>query len=404
MFIFKAVFELENERGTRRSFCRADEISSFIVMDVMEKAQKMESQGEHIIHLEIGEPDFATPEPVKEAAQRALRDGDTHYTHSLGKVELRETIADLYRKKYNVDISPDRIIVTSGTSPGMLLVLSVLLEKGGEAILSDPHYACYPNYIRYLGGKPVFVPVYEEDGFKYRTDEIKKKISPSTATVFVNSPANPTGAVLSSEEFKDLVSLGQFVISDEVYNGLVYGEEEHTVLEFTDSAFLINGFSKLYAMTGWRLGYVIAPPEFIRPMQKIQQNLFICAASFAQQAAIAALQDCQGHVDEMVRLYDIRRRYVLKRLKIMEIAPQVDPTGAFYTLANVKKYTADSYNFAFEILEKAKVAVSPGIDFGSNCEGYLRISYANSLENIEEGLNRLEAFLEEKKNAKGFRL
>ena len=396
------MFELDN--GTRRSFCRADDITSFIVMDVMEKAQAMEAQGEHIVHLEIGEPDFATPEPVIEAARRALRDGDTHYTHSLGIVELRETIADFYRKKYNVVISPERIIVTSGTSPAMLLVLSVLLQKGGEAILPDPHYACYPNYIRYLGGKPVFVPVYEEDGFKYRTEQIKKSLAPSTAAVFVNSPANPTGAVLSSGEFKEIVSLGQFVISDEVYSGLVYGEEEHTILEYTERAFLINGFSKLYAMTGWRLGYVIAPQEFIRPMQKIQQNLFICAASFAQQAAIAALQDCQGHVDEMVRVYDIRRRYLLKRLKSMGIASQVDPAGAFYTLANLKKYTGDSYSFAFEILEKAKVALSPGIDFGSNCEGYLRISYANSLENIEEGLNRLEAFLEQKRDAKEFRL
>lgn len=381
----------------RKLASRTQEISPFIVMDVLEKAQDMEAQGEHIIHLEIGEPDFDTPQPIKEAAIRALTDGDTHYTSSLGKFALREEIAAYYWKKYKVRVSPDQIIVTSGTSPGMLLVFSVLVEKGEEVILPDPHYACYPNFIRYLGGRPVFVPVHEEDGFKYRVEEIRKQISPLTKAVLVNSPANPTGAVFNAEELRALTEVGRFIVSDEIYHGLVYEGEEHTILEFTDRAFVINGFSKLYAMTGWRLGYVIAPPEFVRPMQKIQQNLFICAPSFVQAGGIAALRDCAGHVAEMVKLYDQRRRYLLARLKKMGIATLVDPTGAFYALANVKKYTGDSYAFAFEILEKAKVAVTPGIDFGSNCAGYLRLSYANSLENIKEGLDRLECFLAQKK-------
>lgn len=372
---------------------RAAEMPPFIVMDVLEKAQEMEAEGKSIIHMEVGEPDFDTPAPVREAAVQAIAAGDTHYTHSLGKIELREAIAAYYKSKYDVEVSPDRIIITAGTSPGMLLVFSALMERGDEIILPDPYYACYPNFIRYLDGQPVFVPVWEEDGFKYRPEEIRKSISTRTRGIMVNSPANPTGTVFSGEELGAMAELGQTIISDEIYHGLIYEGEEHSILEFTDQAFVINGFSKLFAMTGWRLGWVIAPPDYIRPMQRMQQNLFICAPSFAQSAAIAAFTECDSYVAAMVQAYDERRRYVLKRLTEMGIATKTQPTGAFYALANVKKYTQDSYHFAFEILEKAGVAVTPGIDFGPNCEGYLRFSYANSLENIKEGMDRIEKFL-----------
>ncbi len=373
---------------------RVQQLSPFIVMEVLEKAQVMMAQGEDIIHLEVGEPDFATPEPVKEAALRAMREDDTHYTHSLGKITLREEIASYYWKKYRVEISPEQVIVTSGTSPAMLLIFSALLEKGDEVILSDPYYACYPNFIRYIDGQPVTVPVGEEDGFKYQPEDIKQHLSPLTRAIMVNSPSNPTGSVFSAADLKALADLDQMIISDEIYNGLIYEGEEHSILEFTDRAFVINGFSKLYAMTGWRLGYVIAPREYIRSMQIMQQNFFICASSFAQKGGIAALRDCDKAVSQMLSVYNERRLYLLERLKKMGIATRHDPSGAFYALANVKRYTDNSYDFAFQILEEAKVAVTPGIDFGSNCEGYIRFSYANSLSNIKEGLNRLEAFLQ----------
>jgi aspartate/methionine/tyrosine aminotransferase len=372
---------------------RTDKIAPFIVMDVLEKAQAMEKEGQSIIHMEIGEPDFPTPEPVKEAAMRALHDNDTHYTNSLGKLSLREEIAASYFNKYGVEISPEQIIITSGTSPALLLIFSVLLDRGSEVILSDPFYACYPNFIRYLDGKPVMVPVYEEDGFKFKTEDLTSNINNKTRAIVVNSPSNPTGVVCKDTDFKALADTNQTIISDEIYNGLIYEGQEHSILEFTDQAFVLNGFSKLYAMTGWRLGYVIAPPEYIRPMQKIQQNLFICASSFVQEGGLAALKYCQKDVQTMVQTYDERRRYVLARLKQMGIGTAVDPTGAFYALLNVKKYTNDSYTFAFEILQKIGVALTPGIDFGPNCEGYLRLSYANSLPNLQEGLNRLESFL-----------
>lgn len=372
---------------------KLNDITSFIVMDVLEQAQVMESQGIDVIHLEIGEPDFSTPEAVKDAAMRAIRDDDTHYTHSLGKLSLREEIAGYYWRKYNVKISPDQIMITSGTSPAMLMIFSVLLENGKEMIMPDPYYACYPNFVRLTGGSAVLAPVNEEDGFMYRQEEVEKLITPSTSAILVNSPSNPTGIVYPPEVMQSLANTNQVMVSDEIYHGLVYAGKEHSILEYTDRAFVINGFSKLYAMTGWRLGYLIAPPGYMRSLQILQQNLFICAASFAQEAGIVALRDCDQVVERRRLIYDERRKYLLGRLQALGIATAVEPTGAFYTLANVKKYTRDSYKFAFEILEKAHVAVTPGIDFGQNCEGYIRISYANSLDNIKEGMDRLERFL-----------
>jgi aspartate/methionine/tyrosine aminotransferase len=374
---------------------RAADINPFIVMEVLEAAQAMERAGEDVVHLEVGEPDFDTPDCIKEAALKALADGKTHYTHSLGLPELREAICDHYLSRYGVRLSPDQVIVTSGTSPAMAILFSTLLQKGDEVIISDPHYACYPNFIRFFDGTPVSIPVSEEEGFQYTPEAIREKITPATKAILINSPSNPTGNLLSPERMARIASLGVPVISDEIYHGLVYGEAEHSILEFTDNAFVLNGFSKAYAMTGWRLGYLIAPPALIRPMQKIQQNLFISANAFVQWAGVAALREAEPDVVRMRKLYDERRIFMLRRLRELGMGISVEPTGAFYVLGNVKAFTQNSYEFAFEILRRARVGVTPGIDFGPNCEGYLRFSYANSLENIAEGMNRLERFLGE---------
>jgi len=375
---------------------RAEEIRPFIVMDVLERAQELESQGEHVIHLEVGEPDFDTPACVRAAGERAIREGKTHYTHSQGLLELRQAICENYLKRYGVEITPEQIIVTSGTSPAMLLIFGALLEAGDEVIISDPHYACYPNFIRFVDGIPVRVPVAEEDGFQFRPEEIRRMVSPRTRAIFINSPANPTGNLLSPERMAEIAKIGPMVISDEIYHGLVYEGEEHTILEYTDESFVLNGFSKLYAMTGWRLGYVIAPPRFVRPMQKMQQNFFISASAMAQWAGVEALrnEEAAAEVARMVSTYDERRRYMIQRLKKMGFGITVEPTGAFYVLANAKRFSSDSYSLAFDILHNAKVGVTPGVDFGPNCEGYIRFTYANSLENIAEGMDRLEQYLE----------
>jgi len=372
---------------------RAEEISPFIVMEVLEKAREMERRGINVIHLEVGEPDFDIPPAVKEATCRALDEGLTHYTHSLGDLELRQAICDQYLKTYDAPVNPDQVVVTSGTSPAMMLVFAALLEQGDEVIVSDPGYACYPNFIRFLGGVPAAVHVYEEDGFQYRPEAISERITEKTKAILINSPSNPTGNLLSEKTMRSISELSPYIISDEIYHGLVYEGREHSILEFTNHAFVLNGFSKLYAMTGLRLGYLIAPQKFVRPIQKMQQNFFICASSLAQRAGIAALQNTASDVAEMKRIYDERRRYMIRRLKYLGFGITVEPTGAFYVFANAKRICGDSYRLAFDILEKAHVGVTPGIDFGQGGEGYLRFSYANSLENITEGLDRIERYL-----------
>jgi len=374
---------------------RAEELAPFMVMEVLERAREMERQGEDIIHLEVGEPDFSVPSPIKKATFQALEDGATHYTHSLGDIELREAICKHYLDAYGVEVRPEQVVVTSGTSPAMMLAFASLLESGEEVIISDPAYACYPNFINFLGGVPARVPVYEQDGFQYRVQAIEERINQKTKAVLINSPSNPTGCLISEADMKAIASLSPYIISDEIYHGLVYEGQEHSILEFTDRAFVLNGFSKLYAMTGYRLGYLIAPPQFIRPIQKMQQNFFICAGSLAQRAGIAALQESGAEVEEMKSIYNRRRRFMIKRLRELGFSIAVEPTGAFYVFANARSFSSDSYRLAFDILEKAHVGVTPGVDFGKNGEGYLRFSYANSIENIEEGLNRLELYLKE---------
>jgi len=372
---------------------RANEIPPFIVMDVLERAHELEREGRDIIHLQIGEPDFPTPGCICDAAREAIERGETHYTHSLGLIELREAICESYHGKYGVRIDPNRVLVTSGTSPALFMIFSALLEAGDEIIMSDPHYPCYPNFAEFLGAKPVRINVVEEDAFQLRASEIRKKIGPKTRAILINSPSNPTGNLLSRERMEEIAGLGPLVVSDEIYHGLVYGEKEHSILEFTDNAFVLNGFSKLYAMTGWRLGYLIAPPDFVRPLQKIQQNFFISAGSISQWAGIAALTRADADVKQMKAIYDERRIYMIKRIREIGFGLAVEPAGAFYMLANAKHLAESSYDLALEILEKAGVGVSPGIDFGKNAEGFLRFSYANSLENIKEGLDRIEHFL-----------
>lgn len=372
---------------------RAQSISSFIVMDVLERAQELEREGIDVVHLEVGEPCFDTPAPIVEAGHRAMRSGHTHYTHSLGLLELRETISEHYSNQYAVAVSPEQILVTSGTSPAMLLIFSVLLNPGDQVILSNPCYACYPNFIRYVAGVTAFVDVYESNGFQYTLDGIQQQMTDRTRGVLVNSPANPTGYVTPSATLEAIANLDTCIISDEIYHGLVYEGQAHSILEYTDQSFVINGFSKLYAMTGWRLGYVIAPPDFVRPMQKLQQNLFISAADFVQYAGIAALKHAQEDVQAMVYAYAERRKALLHGLRKLGLGVATEPTGAFYILANARHLSYDSYHLAFDILEKAHVAVTPGIDFGTNAEGYLRFSYTTDLASIQEGLKRLDTYL-----------
>jgi aspartate/methionine/tyrosine aminotransferase len=363
-------------------------------MDMLEAAGVMEREGHDVISLSIGEPDFPPPDCVKKACLEALQKDFTKYTHSQGLLPLREAIAEHYRKRYEVRVHPDQILVTSGSSPGFFLVFSSLLDPGDEVILSDPHYPCYSNFVEFFGGKPVYVKVTEEDRFQYREKEVRKKISKKTKAILINSPANPTGYLIPDETQAALSRLKPYLVSDEIYHGLVYQGRERSALEFSDRVFVLSGFSKAYSMTGFRLGYVIAPKEFIRPMQKIQQNFYISVNPFVQRAGIAALQEGAEDQERMRQAFAERRKVALEALNQIGLKPASEPEGAFYIFANVKDYTKDSYHFAFDCLKKAKVGITPGIDFGKGGEGYIRISYANSQEKIREGIRRLGSYLE----------
>lgn len=379
---------------------RVRDVKPFLVMDVLEKAQAMERRGESVIHLEVGEPDFDAPKAVLEAAMDALRRGETHYTHSLGLPQLREAVCAYYARTYGVtDLEPDQVLITSGSSPAFLIALSTVMDCGEEVILPDPHYACYPSFVRFLDGVPRAVPVEEEDGFQLRPHAVRRALGPKTRAVLINSPSNPTGTLMDRDRLQALADLGLWILSDEIYHGLVYEGRAHSILEFTRKAIVFNGFSKLFAMTGFRLGYLIVPKDLVRPMQALMQNFFISANSVSQWAGLAALTVAQVEEDvaRMVRTYDARRRFMIRRLREMGFGIAVEPTGAFYVFANAKKFSGNSLDLAFEILEKARVGVTPGVDFGPRGEGYLRFSYANSMENIAEGMDRLERFLAERR-------
>jgi (5-formylfuran-3-yl)methyl phosphate transaminase len=371
----------------------SDEIAPFLVMDVLERAKELELGGKRVIHFEVGEPDIPTPKVICDEAIHAIENGDTKYTPSLGIPELRAAIVESYKENYGVEVAPARAVITMGSSTALFLILLSLVDPGDDVIITDPHYACYPKIIRIAGAVPKLFRIYEEEAFQIDIPALKKMITDKTKAILINSPSNPTGIVLDEKIINEISDLGPLVISDEIYHGLVYGSEAHSIYEFTDSAFVVNGMSKLYSMTGWRLGYLLAPEKFIRPIQKLQQNLFISPNPFVQRAGIAALKLAKENVREMVRLFSERRELMIKGLRGLGFEIKAEPRGAFYVFVDAKKLNYDSHDLAFDILEKAHVAVTPGIDFGLGGEGYLRFSYATSMDSIEEGIRRLDKYI-----------
>jgi aspartate/methionine/tyrosine aminotransferase len=366
----------------------------FMVMDVVAKAKAMEAAGRDVVHLEIGDPDFPTPQVITEAAERAMESGDTGYTQSLGLPSLRDAISEHHERTYGVPLDPADIVVTQGTSPAMLLLFGSLLDPGDEVVMPDPCYPAYPNYVNFLGGVPVPVKVRAEHCFRYDHDALRAAITPRTKAVMLTSPSNPTGAIYTAEALRELADIaeerGIFIASDEIYHGLNFsGDRDHTVREFTDRAFVLNGFSKVYAMTGWRLGYLIAPRRFVRPAEEIQQNFFLCANHFVQVAGTVALTQAGEEVARMRATYDERRRYLVPALRELGLEIACEPLGAFYVFADASTWGRDSLALSNRLLEEAGVAAAPGVDFGPGGEGFLRFSYATSLDRLREGVRRL---------------
>jgi aspartate/methionine/tyrosine aminotransferase len=363
-------------------------------MEVMERAFAMERDGAQIAHLEIGEPDFDPPPAAMEACSRALAAGETHYTDSRGIVELREAIARNTQERFGVKLDPDRVLVTSGTSPAMLLVFSLLLDPGDEVVLGEPHYPCYPNFIRYCGGVPICVRTDAASGYHLDAQAVRRAITARTKAILVSSPANPTGAVQSAETLRALAEIGPPLVSDEIYDGLVYdGVQVTSALTVSDQSFVLDGFSKRYAMTGFRLGYLIAPGWALRRLQTMQQNLFISANGFVQRAGIAALEGGAETCRDMRDSCQRRRRQLVHGLRELGFGISHLPEGAFYVLADASRFGDDSRALAFDLLERARVGSTPGIDFGQAGEGKLRFCYAVSEDTIDQALERLRRAL-----------
>jgi aspartate/methionine/tyrosine aminotransferase len=375
-----------------RPAARTRELQPFLAMEVLERALALEAKGAQVLHLELGEPDAAPPPAAVLAARAALAEGATRYTDSRGLRALREAIAADKRRRTGVAVDPDAVLVTSGTSPAMLLVFSLLVDPGDEVLLAEPCYPCYPNFIRLCGGTPVAVPCAAEDGWRLRPERVRAALTPRTRAIVVASPANPTGAVQDLASLAGLAALGLPLISDEIYDGLVYdGARAPSALETgAPDVFVLDGFSKRYAMTGFRLGYTIAPsPDAARTLQILAQNLFISASEFVQRAGLAALAEGEATLVAMRERYARQRSRMLEGLARIGLRVLAPPAGAFYVLADARHVDPDSRRLAFRLLEEAHVAVTPGVDFGAAAEGHLRFCYAVSDATLDEALARL---------------
>ena len=373
---------------------RTDEIAPFLAMEVMERGMTMAREGVDVVQMGVGEPDFDAPPEVIEATIEALRRGDTHYTDSRGLHVLREAIADDCFRRRGVRPDAEQVIVTTGTSPALLMVISMLAGPGDEVIMPTPHYPCYVNFVAHAGARPVLVPTSNADGFTIDVEAIKRAITPRTKAILFASPANPTGAVQPPEVVRGLAALGVPVLSDEIYDGLLYdGATATSPLGLTDDVFVFDGFSKRYAMTGFRLGYVIAPKPALRALVSMQQSFLISATHFVQASGLAALAHGAPHVEHMRATYARRRDVIVEGIRSLGLALPVAPRGAFYVLADARHFGLPSLELAFDVLEHAHVAVGPGRDFGEIAEGYLRFSFATSEERLREGIERMRVAL-----------
>ena len=386
---------MSGEKSKMTLAARMAEIAPFHVMELMAKAKALEAAGHSIIHMEVGEPDFPTPEPIIAAATDFIRSGQVFYTHALGLPQLREAIAAFYARRHGLTVAPERIIVTAGASGALMLALGVLVSPGEKWLLPDPGYPCNRHFVRTLEGRPVPINVRPEHGYQPTADEVAAAWTSDTRGLLVASPANPTGTLLDQTR---LASLWQSVAArngvmlvDEIYHGLTYGCEAETALAVSEDLFVINSFSKYFNMTGWRLGWLVAPRRYVREIEKLAQNLFISPSAPAQHAALAAFQPGTIALLEQRRAeFQARRDLLLPGLQRLGFRVATEPAGAFYVYADCSQLSDDSYTLAGRLIEEAGVAITPGMDFGANApERHLRFAYTVSQDRLSEGLERL---------------
>lgn len=378
---------------------RMEGIEPFHVMELMAKAQALEAQGRDIVHMEVGEPDFPTPQPVIDAAQRFIATGNVRYTHALGLPQLREAIARFYQDRYDIGVEPDRVVVTAGASGALLLALGVLIDPGDEVLMADPGYPCNRHFVRALAGRVKSIPVDASTAYQPTAELLAPHWSPRTRALLVATPANPTGTLLDlmqlSALHKAVGDRGGTLLVDEIYHGLTYGLDADTALALGEDVFVINSFSKYFGMTGWRLGWLIAPRSCVRDIEKLAQNLFISPSAAAQHAALAAfkpetLEILEGRRAEFRR----RRDTLLPGLQALGFGIGTEPQGAFYIYADSSQLGCDSFTLAERLIDSAGVAATPGLDFGAfRPQGHMRFAYTVARERIEEGLARMDRLL-----------
>jgi aspartate/methionine/tyrosine aminotransferase len=377
-----------------------ERIAPFYVMDLLARAKALEKTGRSVIHMEVGEPDFITPRLVIEAGNAALEAGHTGYTPATGIPELRRAISEHYRQKYQVDVDPRRIIVTPGSSGALQLMMGVLVNPGEQVLMSDPGYPCNKNFVAFASGEAVALPVGPDSDYQLTAEMIDGAWTRSTRAVMVATPSNPTGTLISREEmiriYEVVKSRGGSLIVDEIYQGLIYGEEGYTALDISDDIFILNSFSKYFGMTGWRVGWVVAPEPFVDSLDCLAQNIFISCSAPSQYAALQAFNpECITILEERRREFEKRRDFLLPALQEIGFEIPVAPHGAFYLYTDCSRLTDDSFAFAYELLDAEGVAVTPGKDFGSNRpEQHIRFAYTNKIDNMQEGVSRIKRFLE----------
>ena len=382
-----------------RTAGRMQSIQPFHVMALLARARELEAAGRSIVHMEIGEPDFITPQPVIDAGIRALQDGRTHYTPAVGLQALRLRIAAFYRQRYGVDVDARRVVITPGASAALQLVMAVLVNPGDQVLLADPGYPCNRNFVYLLNGHPVGIPVTAATAYQPDPQQVRKHWTEAVAALLVASPSNPTGTLLGENTLREFhaiaTSRGGNLIVDEIYHGLVYGQQAATALAISEDIFVVNSFSKYFGMTGWRLGWLIAPPAYVADIDKLAQNLFLAAPTIAQHAALRAFdEETITILESRRREFQQRRDYLLPGLREIGFDIPVIPDGAFYLYANCSRFSDDSYRFSSRLLEEVGVAITPGTDFGIHRpETHVRFAYTTSMDNLQEGVRRLREYL-----------
>lgn len=371
-----------------------EDIRPFYVMEILEKALKLQSLGRDIVHLEIGEPTENVDNLIVDSAQNALSKKLYKYTNSFGIETLREKISRYYEKVHNTLVPIERIMITTGSSAGIVLAILASTSINDEVIIVEPHYPCYPQILKILGRNPRIFTTYEKDNFQINIDKLHDSISQNTTSIIINSPSNPTSVSQNQDVLKFISSLNLNIISDEIYHGLSFNSKTNSIIEFeSKNSFIVNGFSKLYAMTGWRLGYIVIPSDKVRSVQKLQQNMFICAPTISQHAAVNAYNIKDEVQKNILKSYEKKRDFALRFLNEMGIKVNYTPDAAFYILCNFEDYCENSLDLCKDLLDKVGLAVAPGIDFGENYKKYVRISYAGSMEELQKGLMLLEEYI-----------